>query len=92
MVLLSFQALALFSAFLAVVGLGYIFLFFGRRGKNYPDGECEVFVEHIRFTSRLLTPITIGPPTLPVIGNIHQIPRKGSHFVYGICHEEDPRC
>ncbi|KAG4422324.1 hypothetical protein IFR04_004476, partial [Cadophora malorum] len=45
---------------LALASLVYVFLFVGRRGRNFPD----------------------GPPTLPVIGNLHQMPKEKPYLKF----------
>lgn len=54
--------------FIALVTLGYVFAFVGRRSRHMPDGKVDCSEKEIGLNSSL------GPPTLPVIGNLHQLP------------------
>lgn len=62
----------------------YKVLTIGRRDRNLPSRRwsratvCRIGSTHRSDLKMLLT----GPPTLPIIGNAHLIPRKGAHFVY----------
>jgi hypothetical protein len=60
-----------FVAFLAV-GLTRV-LHYGMRPKGYPPGTLTPLYTRAEqtFTS------VLGPPTLPLIGNLHQLPRDG---------------
>lgn len=53
----------IFAVF-ALLGLGlvYVLVSVGHRGKNFPP----------------------GPPTYPIVGNIHQISKKGTHFQFTV--------
>ena len=50
----------------------------GSRGKNYPPG---MLIKIWDILSRNLTAFK-GPPTLPIIGNLHQMPKKDIHLQY----------
>lgn len=64
----------------------YAVLFIGRREKGLPPGTCFILILIliISFTRcprfDRWTDSIPGPPTAPIIGNIHQIPTKGSYL------------
>ncbi len=64
---------------LMFVGTAHTVLTLGRREKHLPPGGLYSLanMEDDADCPRL-TPV--GPPTKPVIGNAHLIPRKGAHF------------
>lgn len=50
----------------------------GQRGFKLPPGAYRVFV-----LSDNLKPISVlGPPSLPIIGNLRQLPKTGAHLKY----------
>ncbi|CZR65934.1 related to O-methylsterigmatocystin oxidoreductase [Phialocephala subalpina] len=67
-------------ACIGIIGISK-FLMLGMRPKNYPPGICQKIpntikvhdVDKIQF---------LGPPTLPIIGNLHQLPKKDIHLAY----------
>jgi len=54
----------------------YGLLFVGRRGRNFPDGEFMQTTDALP----LLRKENTGPPTLPIIGNLHQLPKQKIYF------------
>lgn len=76
--MLSVLALGLSSVFL--FGSIYIFFFFTvRRGRRQlPPGKYSLAgcPGYVRLTF-------LGPPTLPIIGNLHQFPKSEAHVEKG---------
>lgn len=67
-----------------VVG-GYLGKLPGTRGKNLPPGEyCHQHHEYLHIIKRTCNAyqLMIGPPCLPIIGNLHQLPPAGVHLKY----------
>jgi hypothetical protein len=70
------------------LGLLYVLLTKGQREKDLPDGMNTRAQETSRgklapmdtILTRLL--LRTGPPTVPVLGNIHQIPTAMSYLKY----------
>ncbi|PIG89002.1 hypothetical protein AARAC_008400, partial [Aspergillus arachidicola] len=54
----------------------------GRREPNLPDGLTPRAII-LKRSADLDYRYLLGPPTIPILGNAHLIPRKGAHFVYG---------
>ncbi len=50
----------------------------GRRGHGLPPGDSD---SNLALRDVGLTPDK-GPPTVPLLGNEHQIPKSDGHFVY----------
>jgi hypothetical protein len=68
------------SIFLVGFILVLPFAFVGRRGRNLPDGES---VASRGQNQRARADVTIkGPPTLPIIGNLHQLPKNKPYLQY----------
>ena len=82
-------AVVLLAVGVVIIGsLGYITMT-GCRSKNMPPGQPGPDFYHHSFYLLLKT---IGPPTLPVIGNEHEIPSSGAHFKCYLSPINRPNC
>ena len=58
----------------------------GRRSHGLPPGNSD---HGLTLTNIVLT-LGEGPPTVPLLGNEHQIPKSDGHFVYALCFPRSP--
>lgn len=58
--------------------LTYAVVFVGQRERNIPNGDTPVL--NFCLCRAFINDRRPGPPTLPIIGNLHQMPKKGAHL------------
>ena len=76
-------SLMLYILFVAVVLSGFYNISkIGRRPKNYPPGIYEKAADLAAQWCPTNSDCLPGPPTLPIIGNLHQMPRRDLHLAY----------
>jgi hypothetical protein len=63
------MALLYILVVVAVAALTYVPLFVGRRGRNLPNGNSNL--DAWNNLGSITNCNEIGPPTLPLIGNLH---------------------
>lgn len=59
-----------------VLVLVYVFTVPGRRGNTLPPGMSLYYDYHLSPPGLLTNLAATGPPTVPVLGNLHQLPRE----------------